>query len=433
MTIRDHHGLAVSGASAAAADAYRQALHGYYCYVGDPMTLLQAACEDSPAFVMGQALAAYMALIGTNAAAQEAGVHTYEAMKDLPCNDREAGHVAAIGHLIAGEYRQAGRVLEDVSIAWPTDSLALQVGQLVDFCRGDSRMLRDRIGRALPHWSASAPDYHAVLGMLAFGLEECGQYARAEDAGRQSLALEPRNGWAKHAVAHVMEMQGRREDGVAWMRTDPQAWAGDSFFQVHNWWHLALFHLGLGDIDEVLALYDGPIYGARSDMAVDMVDAAALLWRLHLLGVDVGARFATLADVYAAAPHGLYAFDDAHAMMAYVGAGRMEAGRALLAQQAAVLFAPGDNAGFVADVGRPVMQGLLAFGEGRYAEAADALRGVRNQSARYGGSHAQRDIIDLTLIEAARRGGDRSLEAALRAERAVAHGTAEIDAVRLAA
>src|SRR5262249_42705803 len=154
--------------------------------------------------------------------------------------------------------------------------------QTLDFLLGDSRMLRDRIGRALPAWSEGMDDYHAILGMHAFGLEETGLYDRAEAAGRRAIELEPRNGWAQHAVAHVLEMQDRRVDGIAWMRADADAWTRDSFFAVHNWWHLSLFHLGLGDVDEVLKLYDGPIWGHRSNMAFDMVDAAALLWRLQL-------------------------------------------------------------------------------------------------------------------------------------------------------
>src|SRR5258706_14448967 len=136
------------------------------------------------------------------------------------------------------------------------------------------------------------------------------------------MGLQPRNGWAHHAVAHVLEMQDRRADGVAWMRADPDAWSRDSFFAVHNWWHVALFHLGLDEDDEVLALYDGPIRGEASTLAFDMGDAAALLWRLHLRGTDVGARWAPLAEAFAGEPRGLSAFDAVHAMMAFVAAGR---------------------------------------------------------------------------------------------------------------
>jgi hypothetical protein len=91
-----------------------------------------------------------------------------------------------------------------------------------------------------------------------------GLYARAEAQGQRCVELEPGDAWGQHAVAHVMEMQGRRRDGIAWMRANPQARSDGNFFAVHNWWHVALFHLGLDEMDEGLALYDGPIDGARS-------------------------------------------------------------------------------------------------------------------------------------------------------------------------
>jgi hypothetical protein len=433
MTARDEHGLILSGADTAAAEHYQQALRSYHCYGGYAPGLVVAAIAASPGFVMAHVLKAYLNLLGGNAEGLMVGAAAFESAKALPPNDREQGHIAALGNLCAGELRAAGRILEDVAIHHPRDVLALQAGQLVDFLLGDSRMLRDRIGRAAPSWSADMPGYHAVLGMHAFGLEETALYDRAEAAGCRALELEPRNGWAKHAVAHVLEMQDRRAEGVAFMRADIPNWTDESFFAVHNWWHLALFHLGLGDVDEVLRLYDGPIYGAASDLPFDMVDAAAMLWRLELKGVDVGDRWARLADVYATQPRGLYAFDDAHAMMAFVGAGREGAARGLLELQTTVLSGPGDNATFTGLVGRPVMRAIHAFGQGDYTLAVDLLRDVRNHAARFGGSHAQRDLLDLTLIEAARRNGDQSLVRALLAERDRARPAAASSTRRLAA
>lgn len=420
MSARDHQNLPLTAASSVAADHYSKALNAYLCYAGDPAVLLQSACADSPGFVMGYALTAYLTLIGSNAEMQAIGVQAYEAALALPATERERGHVKAIGHLIAGEYHAAGRVLEDIAIENPRDVLALQVGQLMDFSTGDTRMLHDRIARALPAWSSDMPGYHAVLGMLAFGLEENADYARAEAAGREAVHLEPRNGWAWHAVTHVCEMQGRRDDGVAWLRSDVEAWTHESFFQVHNWWHLALFHLGLGETDAALALYDGPINGGRSNMALDLVDASALLWRLHLQGVDVGERWDALTGLWSAASQGAYAFDDSHAMMAFVGGGQLNAARELLALQKSVVSQTGDNATFVADVGLPLMQALLAIGDQRFGEATDLLRSVRSRSARFGGSHAQRDVIDLTLIKAAAQSGQNDLASSLRAERSIA-------------
>jgi len=418
MSQRDQAGLILTGASPAAVEKYDAALQAYHCYAGDPMTLLAQAVEDSPQFVMAHALTAYMCLVGANAEATAMGRAAFEQAAQLKGTERELGHVKALDQLIRGRMAAAGRILEDVSIAEPRDVLALQAGQLMDFLVGDSRMLRDRIGRALPAWSRADAGYHAVMGMLAFGLEETGHYARAEDAGREALAHERRNSWAQHAVAHVMEMQDRRADGIAFMRADVDAWTRENFFAVHNWWHLALFHLGLGEVDEVLKLFDGPIFGAQSDMSFDMVDAAALLWRLHLRGVDLGRRWDAMADHYQAnSSPGVYAFDDMHAMMSYVGAGRVDAQAELLAIQDQAVAGTGDNAVMSRDVGRPVLQALQAFGAGDYAGALARLRPVRHIANRFGGSHAQRDLLDLTMIEAARRGGDDAMHAALVAER----------------
>lgn len=420
MTVKDHLGLEMTGASAAAAELYQKALHAYHCYAGDAMAPLEEALADSPSFVMGHVLKAYMTLIGADTPTAMIGVAAFETAKDLPANSRECGHLAAIGSLLAGEIRSAGRILEDVTIAHPRDSLALHAGQIMDFLLGDSRMLRDRIGRTLPAWSRGMPDWHAVQGMFAFGLEESGLYDRAEAAGRAAVEAEPRNNWAQHAVAHVMVMQGRNAEGVRWMRHDNTAWQPEAQLGVHNWWHTALFHLGLGEIDEVLKLYDGPIYGEPTAFGFDMADASAMLWRLMLLGVDVGDRWSVVADKFETEPRGKNAFVDTHAMMAYVAAGRDAAADALLRVQAAAMEGPGDNAYFAREVGNAACQAIHAFGNGDYAKSVELLRGVRNRSGRFGGSHAQRDVLDLTLIAAAGRAGETALERALIAEREAA-------------
>lgn len=415
--VKDHHGHELTGASVAAGELYQKALTAQHCYAGDGFTAVQAAIEDSPGFVMAHALKAYMTLLGSNNETAMIGLEAFNAAKDLSANPRERGHIAAIGALLQGEIRTAGRVLEDVTLAHPHDVLALQIGQTMDFLLGDARMKRDRIGRVRPLWSPDMPDWHAILGLHAFGLEECGQYERAEEAGREAVSLQPRNNWAQHAVAHVLVMQGRHADGVRWMLQENTGWQPEATLGVHNWWHTALFHLGLGEVDEVLRLYDGPIYGEATTFAFDLADAAALLWRLQLMGVDVGDRWKVVADNFASEGHGRSAFVDTHAMMAYVGAGREVEQKALLEAQEQAMGGGGDNAVFVRDVGHATVSAIHAFGRGDDAKAIDLLRTVRNRAGRFGGSHAQRDVLDLTLIAAARRGGETALERALLAER----------------
>ncbi len=265
------------------------------------------------------------------------------------------------------------------------------------------------------------PGYACLLGMHAFGLEETGDYARAEAVARRAVAMQPLDCWAHHAVAHVMEMQGRPEDGIGWMIAREPYWSGDdNFFRVHNWWHRALYHLELGQVDEVLSLYDGPIREGRSGVALDMVDASALLWRLHLSGHDVGRRWDELAAAWDAHADGQgYPFNDWHAVMAYLGAGReADVDRIIAACRTAEA---GEGAAEVGKwrrrTGLPLVEGFAAFWRGEYETAADRLFGARAIADSFGGSHAQRDVIDWTLTEAALRGRIGGLAEALANER----------------
>jgi len=420
MTIHDSLGHALSGASARALDHYELACHELRCYIGDPLAHAQAALRESPQMTMGHLLVAYLNLLGTEPAGLQPAREALRAAQALPADERERVHRLAVEHLVAGRWHAAGLLLEDLSIRQPLDALALQVGHQIDFFTGHSRMLRDRIARAEPEWQPGMPGHHAVLGMHAFGLEECGQYARAEALGRRAVGLEPRDGWAWHAVAHVMEMQQRRRDGVAWLGSHSATWSDGSFFAIHNWWHLALFHLGLDELDVVLALVDQRVLASESTVVLDMIDASALLWRLHLRGIDVGDRWHSLAQRWTAvADAGHYAFNDLHAMMAFIGAGRHDdAARLLATQERAALAVGGDNVQFLRDVGYDATRAIHAFGAGRYGEAVRLLRPLRSHAHRFGGSHAQRDVLDLTLIEGAARDGQQLLADALRRERA---------------
>jgi hypothetical protein len=154
---------------------------------------------------------------------------------------------------------------------------------------------------------------------------------------------------------------------------------------------------------------------------IDMIDAAALLWRLHLRGVNVGERWQTVADGFApAAAAGNYAFNDLHAMMAFTGAGRRDLAEQVLATQRAAMEREDDNGAFTREVGHPATRAIQAFGDERYDEAVRLIRQIRSTTHRFGGSHAQRDVLDLTLLEAAFRAGQHDLAKALTAERIAA-------------
>jgi hypothetical protein len=418
MTHKDHRGAPLTGANPKAIELYETAIKQFNCLIGDPVATADAALAESPEFAMAYALKGYLLTSGMERPPLPMAAECAAKLRDLKLNDRERRHAIAVTSLVDGAFHRASEQIENILVEDPHDIVALQIGHLMDFYRGDSRSLRDRVARVLPEWRADMPGYHALLGMYSFGLEETADYSRAEAMGRKAVELEARDGWAHHAVAHVLEMMGRYEDGAAWLAAGESGWAPESFFAVHNWWHLALFHLEADQVDKVLALYDGPIRGGQSSLVLDMLDASALLWRLQCRGVDVGDRWQGIADRWQPLIEDrLYVFNDAHAVMALLGAGREAEVERLLGIMAEVARQDTDNGAMTREVGLPLSRALVAFQHGQYQTAIELMRPVRNIAARFGGSHAQRDLIDLTMLEAAKRAGNRNQLRALANER----------------
>ena len=418
MPTQDDNGSAVSGANAPALLDFERATDEFLCYCGDPVAGVGRALKESPAFTMAHYLQAWLYLVGTEQSSLSQARAVLDTTAALAHNPRERAHRDAVLALTEGRFEAALDILESLLMQHPRDLLALQVAHLFDFYRGDARNLRDRPARVAHAWSRADRRFHALRGMQAFGLEECNLYGEAEQAGLEALAFNPRDCWAHHAVTHVYEMQGRQEEGIAWMRGREPQWSEDSFFAVHHWWHWALFHLELDQIAPVLALYDQRLRGSHSSVVLDLVDASALLWRLLLRGVDVGPRWMDLAHAWMPfAGDDNYAFNSFHALMAFAGAGRWDAAQTVIASLERQASRAGSNQRMAREVGLPASLALRDFARADYASAADRLLPVRQIAHRFGGSHAQRDVIELTLIEAAQRAGQGALVRALASER----------------
>ena len=410
----DRHANPLNGATPAARDLFDAGCEAFVTYSCDPVGLFDAAIAEAPGCAMAHVARAWCFVLATEPEATEVARTALRDIVDLSCDDRAAGHVAALHAVLDGEWSLGARLLEHHSLRFPRDLTALQAGHLLDFLRADARTLRDRIARALPHWQG-VPGRSFVLGMQAFGLEETGSHDLAEAVGREAVEGDARDCWAHHAVAHVMEMQGRPAEGLAWIAGREAHWAAEeNFLKVHNWWHRALCHIELGDAPAALKLFDGPIGGGVA--AVDLVDASALLWRLDLMGVDVGDRWLAVSEGWTAHDDGsLYPFNDFHAAMAHLGGGRVSRVEALLERMAA--RGGSEVAGWIARTGRPLIEGFVDFRAGHYRDAAERLWSARHIVNQFGGSHAQRDVIDWTLTEAALRGGLTDMAEALASER----------------
>jgi hypothetical protein len=370
---------------------------------------------------MGQALIAYLSLMSTDrgdlVGASEAASH----LRTRADHPRERFHAAAVDAWLAGEWVKASVVLDELLVLWPTDLLALAMGHQLDFFLGDAANLRDRVGRSLPEVDPASPHLGFVRGMHAFGLEEAGHYGLAEEAGFAALAANRDDVWAVHAVVHTYEMQGRVDEGVRFMLDREADWGTGNLFTTHNWWHLALYSLEACDTATALEIYDAQLHHAGSSgVPIEMLDASALLWRLLLDGADTGGRFGPLADAWAAktemAPW--YSFNDMHAVMTNVGAGRLGGARDLVTRmRTEAERTEGTNSRMATEVGIPASEAVVAFGEGRYDDVVALLAPIRRRFHHFGGSHAQRDALQRTLLEAALRAEQNELARSLTAER----------------
>ncbi len=334
-------------------------------------------------------------------------------------NERELMHMRALNRWADRDFTGAAKAYCELSSAYPRDLLALQAGHQAAFFTGHQTGLRDGIARALPYWSVDMAGHGYVLGMLAFGLEECGEYEAAADAGCRAVSLDGSDSWAAHAVAHCHEMEGKAPEGISWLNATSSGWAEGNVLAYHNWWHLGLFHFESCDWARVIEIYDTHVARETGAPALELVDASALLWRLWLAGVDIGNRADVIADAWDAtlgSEAGYYAFNDFHAAFARVAAGRIHQADDHIAALEVRAGRGASHDSVVAKVGLPLVRAIYALGAGDAAGALDLLERARGQEMLAGGSNAQRDVFAQTLMAAAERAGSgRAMQAAAAA------------------
>ncbi len=413
---RDAQGLSLTMASDEAASAWNHAVAGYLGYRADAPARVKALLAADPEAPMAHVLKGAFAMLAFNAAylpaARAAAAEAAQAAR--AATTRERAHAAALGAWAEGELDLALATWRHILAAHPHDVVAFRLHHFLAFWMGRGREMAASAAAVRPAWSAAVAHHPAMLGCFAFAAEECGEQAMAERDGRAAIAADPADIWAAHAVAHVLEMTGREDEGIAWTEGLSAHWAGANQLVHHLWWHRALYHLQRGETDTVLALYDtrfrdtaSALVVSHADLYVDVQNAAAMLWRLARLGVGAGARWEELADkAEARAGDILSAFTLPHWMMALAGAGRWGAAARWLEAARASAAAGGQNAALVRDVALPVCEAVLAHARGEGARAVALMRPVLGRMHALGGSHAQQDVLWQVFLDAARMAGD---------------------------
>lgn len=397
--IETRDGLPLSTASPSAASTFDLAIESYLATRADTPRIIRQILVDDPENLMARCLMGYLTkLAGDRINGQRAA----ELRRALASNIEggagtawERSHVTALGMWVAEDLDALLRHFETMLNAYPHDALSLRMLHYLYFYHGDSRQMRDSVAARLDAYAGHRLEGY-IEGMYAFGLEEAGDYIEAERFGRAAVERNPMDLWAIHAVAHVMQMQGRVDEGIRWLQGMRPQWAGGNNFRFHLCWHESLFHLAAGNLERVLIIYDEEIAPAvQDDFYLDLCNASSLLLRLEAAGCDVGERWQPLAEI--AERHVQDAelvFASLHYLMPLLKI-RSTAADILLATLHRWATTDTDQGRVVRDVALDVAAFLAALNNDERARAADLHHTFRKDLHRIGGSHAQRELFDL--------------------------------------
>ncbi|XP_042325586.1 tetratricopeptide repeat protein 38, partial [Sceloporus undulatus] len=290
-----------------------------------------------------------------------------------------------------------------------------------------------------------------IKGMYSFGLMETNFFDRAEKLAYEALAINQRDAWSVHTIAHVNEMKADLKSGLAFMKQTENNWKDSDMLSCHNYWHWALYFIEKGDYEAALTIYDtqhteresqlyivkehseyrektriqgkfccfyiwalflqeeatlhqdGSQYRSSGAM-LDIVDNCSLLYRLQLEGVKVGDRWKGVNQL--AKKHAIdhiLIFNDVHILMSSLGAQDHKTIHELLTTLQELAQAPGEDheLNLIPKLGLPLLQAFVEFENGNYDKTVELLYPIRYKVVEIGGSNAQRDVFAQLLIHAA--------------------------------
>lgn len=398
VTSQDRYG-APSHAPQEAETGIDRFVHGFVNYRSTVVDVLETA-DDCPGAALPNLHAGCLWMfLERPEAPQKARPYLERARAATHRHERESALLAMLEAWSVWNLRVAADRAEAIVERWPQDLATLKIAQYLRFALGDAAGML-RIAQRGRDANASRAPFHS---MLAFGHEQCHHIDAAERAASRALELDATEPWAHHALSHVYLTRGEIGTGRRFLSEVSSTWADlNSFMFTHNWWHLALFELAEGRVEQARAIYDERCWGVEPDYSQDQIGAVSLLARLECAGLDAGDRWQALRpyletrgdDVIQPflALQYLYGLARADSPVADILMRRIE-------QQPQAPDVPHD-AVLWREVGQPAAEGLLAHARGDWDTAAERLASVQTRFWRIGGSHAQRDLFDQLLLDA---------------------------------
>jgi hypothetical protein len=431
LIFRDCRGLELTAASDVAVARFDETVAAYLGLKLKAGDCLKATLEADREMPLALILRGYFFMLMNNGAlaerARKSVADATAAIEKHGASERERAHLAALAAWTNGYRTQALGLWERILADHPRDAVALRLSHFGHFYSGSGTAMRDSMARALAGWSPETPGYGFFLGCLGFSHEEAGEYRAGEKAAREATERNPEDVWSAHAVAHVMEMEDRPDEGIAWINSLAGRWGDINPFIGHVWWHRALFHLDREEVDAALAQYDSHVWPAPSDEYLDFCNAASMLCRIEDMGGSVGDRWQSLADkAMSRIGEKILIFGDLHYALALAGAERTEAvERCAKDLRECAAHGDTDAANTSRACGADIAEAFAALSRGEIARTRDLLAKSRARWPTMGGSRAQRDVFErLMIVTMIRSGADQQARPLLEERRRLRPGNA---------
>jgi tetratricopeptide (TPR) repeat protein len=431
--LADRFGLALSTSSGTARDAYVDASERALTFYPGGLAAYDDALAADANFALAHAGKAQLFTREGNIAAARAALTAAQELAG-GLTEREISHISIFDLGSSGQTEAAIAAVHKHLAAWPCDALVISIAANPNGLIGGSgrvgqkHHIAELMDSVAPHYG----DDYWFLSYHAMALSEDGELAAARQKIERSLALNPKNAHGAHGFAHICYESGEPETARAFLLPWLAEYPRDGFFYGHLSWHLSLVEIALGHLAEAQELYcDAIDLGRHSGGPQQKIsDGCAFLWRSELAGNPRNQGAWRLLYDYAgeALPRPGSGLADLHVILAQAVMGD-DAGIEARNRQIEELAAAGryPSGSYLPGLAR----GFAAFERRDFAAAIEALAPLAGQNERIGGSRAQHDLIEFTLLKAYL--GARRLDEAKRLLSARRPGAAGVPVAGIAA